>query len=87
VPPFQPSLFASGPTSFDASFAALARFHLDETSWIDHAPGWVSGSDALFVRVPKVRHAGPRISVVYRHGLDPRAYGGALKPPETPRRA
>jgi alkylated DNA repair dioxygenase AlkB len=26
--------------------------------------------------VPKVAHAGPRISVAYRHGLDPRAYAG-----------
>jgi alkylated DNA repair dioxygenase AlkB len=26
--------------------------------------------------VPKVARAGPRISVAYRHGLDPRAYGG-----------
>jgi alkylated DNA repair dioxygenase AlkB len=25
--------------------------------------------------VPKVARAGPRISVAYRHGLDPRAYG------------
>lgn len=24
--------------------------------------------------VPKVAHAGPRISLAYRHGLDPRAY-------------
>ncbi len=26
--------------------------------------------------VPKVAHAGPRISIAFRHGLDPRAYGG-----------
>jgi alkylated DNA repair dioxygenase AlkB len=26
--------------------------------------------------VPKVARAGPRISVAYRHGLDPRAYAG-----------
>jgi alkylated DNA repair dioxygenase AlkB len=26
--------------------------------------------------VPKVAHAGPRISIAFRHGLDPRAYAG-----------
>jgi alkylated DNA repair dioxygenase AlkB len=28
--------------------------------------------------VPKVAHAGPRISVAFRHGLDPRAYAGRV---------
>jgi alkylated DNA repair dioxygenase AlkB len=55
TPPFQPSLFDGAPTSFDASFSALARVHLDETSWIDHAPGWVSGSDRLFDLVLRSR--------------------------------
>lgn len=30
--------------------------------------------------VPKVAHAGPRVSVAYRHGLDPRAYAGKRDP-------
>lgn len=35
--------------------------------------------------VPKVAHAGPRISVAFRHGLDPRAYAGKVSPhPATP---
>jgi alkylated DNA repair dioxygenase AlkB len=25
--------------------------------------------------IPKVTHAGPRISIAFRYGLDPRAYG------------
>ena len=25
--------------------------------------------------VPKVKHAGPRISLAFRYGMDPRAYG------------
>ncbi len=29
--------------------------------------------------VPKVAAAGPRISVAYRHGLDPRAYGSRMR--------
>lgn len=41
--------------------------------------------------VPKVVHAGPRISVAFRHGLDPRAYAGkrtrpALEVPGEPDR-
>ncbi len=34
--------------SFDSSFARLTRIQLDERSWVDHAPGWVSASDRLF---------------------------------------
>jgi hypothetical protein len=33
--------------------------------------------------VPKVARAGPRISLAFRHGLDPRAYAGKQsRPPE-----
>src|SRR5437016_8407746 len=44
---FQPELF-SAQVSFDGDFAGLRRIDLDETSWIELQPGWVSGSDALF---------------------------------------
>ena len=29
--------------------------------------------------IPKVKHAGPRISIAFRYGLDPRAYGRSRK--------
>lgn len=64
---FQPSLFERAPTSFDASFSALARIHLDETSWIDHVPGWVSGSDALFDLVLRSRRWAERTRWMYDH--------------------
>jgi alkylated DNA repair dioxygenase AlkB len=49
---WQPSLFAGGPSlELDRSFRGLRRIHLDRTSWVDHAPGWVSGSDLLFEQV------------------------------------
>jgi alkylated DNA repair dioxygenase AlkB len=35
----------------DESFSSLVRVQLDVTSWVDHAPGWVSGSDELLTRV------------------------------------
>jgi alkylated DNA repair dioxygenase AlkB len=31
--------------------------------------------------VPKVAHAGPRLSIAFRHGLDPRAYAGKVTNP------
>jgi len=33
---------------FDPSFAQLRRDELTDGAWIDHAPGWVRGHDALF---------------------------------------
>jgi alkylated DNA repair dioxygenase AlkB len=32
----------------DPSFSSLERIHLDAESWVDYAPGWVSGADELF---------------------------------------
>ena len=45
---FQPTLLDSGAPSFDASFAGVRRIELDERSWVDLDPEWVSGSDDLF---------------------------------------
>jgi alkylated DNA repair dioxygenase AlkB len=32
----------------DPSFRGLERIELDEISWVDHCPGWMSGSDQAF---------------------------------------
>jgi alkylated DNA repair dioxygenase AlkB len=46
---WKPSLFAVGETvEIDESFSGLQRVQLDGESWIDHAPGWISGADRLF---------------------------------------
>lgn len=48
---FQPSLLDAAPAAgvdVDESFSGLTRVQLDPTSWVDHAPGWVTGSDELF---------------------------------------
>ena len=46
---WQPSLLAGeSEPAIDDGFATLTRLELDETAWIDHAPGWVSGSDEVF---------------------------------------
>jgi len=48
VLPRQLGLFSVPTPGFDAGFAAVRRLELDEDAWIEHAPGWVSGHDALF---------------------------------------
>jgi alkylated DNA repair dioxygenase AlkB len=45
---WQASLFGDGPVVGDPAFATLRRTQLDEGSWVDYAPGWLSGSDELF---------------------------------------
>ncbi|SRR5581483_2963607 len=46
---WQPSLLdeATEP-KVDSSFSSLERVDLDAESWVDYAPGWVSGADELF---------------------------------------
>jgi alkylated DNA repair dioxygenase AlkB len=49
---WQPSLLgAAEEPDIDRSFTSLRRIHVDEGSWVDHAPGWVSGADRLFEKV------------------------------------
>ena len=49
---WQPSLLAAAEEpDIERSFSGLRRIHLDEGSWVDHAPGWVSGADRLFEEV------------------------------------
>jgi alkylated DNA repair dioxygenase AlkB len=44
----QGSLFDGGEPAVDDGFTGLRRIRLDERSWVDHAPGWLRGSDELF---------------------------------------
>ena len=44
---WQGSLFACGTTDIDTDFAALRRTWVDTTAWVDHCPGWLSGSAAV----------------------------------------
>jgi alkylated DNA repair dioxygenase AlkB len=45
---WQASLLGVGTPSPDADFATLERRHLGDGAWADHAPGWLTGADALF---------------------------------------
>jgi alkylated DNA repair dioxygenase AlkB len=49
---WQPSLFSAGETTqVDESFSTMKRVRLDDEAWVDHAPGWVSGSDLVFEQI------------------------------------
>ena len=49
---WQPSLFGTtSEVSFDGTYSSCERIHLDPSSWVDHASGWVTGSDELFQQV------------------------------------
>lgn len=48
---FQPSLLAGGLPSPDRSFASCSRLDLGDGAWVDHAPGWLEGGDALFTEL------------------------------------
>jgi alkylated DNA repair dioxygenase AlkB len=46
---WQPSLLDwTADVEVDGSFSELTRIQLDERSWLDFAPRWVSGADRLF---------------------------------------
>jgi alkylated DNA repair dioxygenase AlkB len=54
----------------DRSFSCLRRVQLDETSWVDHAPGWVIGADLLFERIIEARSWGQRSRRIYDGRVD-----------------
>jgi alkylated DNA repair dioxygenase AlkB len=71
---WQPSLFdvAQGP-ALDTTFGTLTRIQLDEGSWVDHAPGWVTGSDPLFSELVDSVDWGQRSRQMYdRQVTEPR---------------
>lgn len=87
---WQPSLLAATEAvGFDRSFAGARRIELDPESWVDHAPGWVSGADLLFEQVLAGRDWGQRSRRMYdRRVREPRltspwnaASGAPLEPP------
>ncbi|MGH3731765.1 MAG: alpha-ketoglutarate-dependent dioxygenase AlkB [Acidimicrobiales bacterium] len=45
---YQAGLFEEFPTVIDHTFSSAVRIQLDETSWIEYVPMWISGSESLF---------------------------------------
>jgi alkylated DNA repair dioxygenase AlkB len=73
----QPSLFDLAPLDVDRTFARLERIHLDETAWVDLAPGWVSGSDALFSALVETLPWAQRTRNIYeQERIEPRLTAG-----------
>ncbi|MGH8914832.1 MAG: alpha-ketoglutarate-dependent dioxygenase AlkB [Acidimicrobiia bacterium] len=48
VEALQPSLFGESDPVPDVGFAALEHVELDAESWLDHAPGWLTGDARLY---------------------------------------
>ncbi|HEX8804368.1 MAG TPA: alpha-ketoglutarate-dependent dioxygenase AlkB [Acidimicrobiales bacterium] len=48
---WQPSFLADEAPAFDRSFARVESRDLGSGAWMEHAPGWVTGADALFATV------------------------------------
>lgn len=48
---WQGSLFGLDEPGFDASFSTVERTRLDASSWVDHAPFWLAGADAVFAEL------------------------------------
>jgi alkylated DNA repair dioxygenase AlkB len=74
---WQPSLLDDGAVRFDASYDRLRRIQLDEQSWIDYCPGWLSGSDAVLAELLDSADWGQRTVHMYeREVLEPRLTAG-----------
>jgi alkylated DNA repair dioxygenase AlkB len=87
---WQPSLFGTtGEVEIDRSFSQLYRVGLDADSWVDHAAGWVEGSDRLFEEILTGREWQQRSRRMYeKRVLEPRLTapwsldsGKSLEPP------
>ena len=73
----QPTLFDIAPLDFDRAFSRLERIHLDATAWVDVAPGWVTGSDALFRTLAETLPWAQRTRFLYeQHRIEPRLTAG-----------
>lgn len=59
----QLGLFTAGPAAPDRAFAGLRRTLVGQASWVDHAPGWLAGSDEVFATLAD--------RVPWRHGRRP----------------
>jgi alkylated DNA repair dioxygenase AlkB len=48
---WQGCLFGGDDPAFDATFGGVERRWLDDSCWIDYAPNWLGGADALFAEL------------------------------------
>ena len=74
---WQPSLFDGGPVAVDEDYWGLRRIVLDEQSWVDYCPNWLSGSDHVFAELAGDARWQQRTRHMYdRRVLEPRLTAG-----------
>lgn len=59
-----------GLVAFDSTFSDLKRIKLDEQSWADYTPGWVSNSDSLFQELLETKDWGRRTRQMYDNKVE-----------------
>lgn len=70
---WQQCLFAFEDPSVDAAWTDLTRTWLDETSWVDHVPRWLSGADLVFAElVSKLPWRQREVTMYDRRVAEPR---------------
>ncbi len=73
---FQPSLFGDREPAPDADFSDLRRFELDSRSWLDVAPGWLTGDSRLYeVLAGAVEWEQPKVRMYDKIVTTPRLVG------------
>src|SRR5919198_2954004 len=73
----QLNLFGGGEPAVDETFATAHRIHLDATSWVEHVPGWLSGSDDLLRELIETAEWEQRTPwIVDRRMIEPRLTAG-----------
>lgn len=71
--PLQKNLFEESQTAIDSKFGTLVRVRLDDASWVDHARGWVRGSESLFDEIVASRSWAQRSRTIHgKEMLEPR---------------
>lgn len=71
--PAQGSLFGSGTVEFDRSFSTMRRVDLGEGAWLDYAPMWLSGHEAVYRRLAEAASwTQPVVQMYDRAVLTPR---------------
>ena len=74
----QLSLWGQTEPVLESGFSRLKRIVLDESSWLDYAPGFVGGHERLFARLVDNMHWKQERRVMYEREVDvPRLYASA----------
>jgi alkylated DNA repair dioxygenase AlkB len=69
----QGSLFGSVPVDFDPDFASVERIQLDDESWLDYGPTWLTGDEDLYqVLAEHAEWTQPVVRMYDREVLTPR---------------